>query len=608
MKSFNNRKAGVVLPVVAFAIFLVGVIAAALFQYVASQRRTIYAFSLYERCRLAAQSAIEQEKYETQTACAAYFRHFSSITGFQSWFNSWGTSSIGMAGYENQLSQDTVIDGCHVRVQIPEKPSNPKNRYEFNVTFVATATIESPVAGPSVTRTVTEVVRFGLKRSKVFDYAYFVNNYGWFQGGGCTANGDIRANGDMNLDSLSYVNGDAYAAKSTALGASGIISIDGGTTTRHRSISDYWNNAPTTARPTDPADRQQKIGWTMGYDGDSKLLSRQEELEMPYLGQLEGYRELAREQHGTIKQGGKTIIDAVYSGAGPSGVEDAADKGCIVLIGTSSNPLQINGPVVVDKDVVIGGVVTGQGAIYAGRNIHIIQNVTYKNGPSWSHPDSDPEATAERNSQKDLLSLAAKGNIVLGNYTQESGSSWLGSVKNYITNPFVKPYVVDESDIDIGYGSSGNLTFPGNYTANDGLQKYKLTTTTTRERVYNQYTRRWEYKTVTTTTHGSEPSKYYESLIGNTAFSGLTHSTITRVDAALYNNHAVMGKIGQCQFNGALVCRDEAIIYTTSVVFNWDIRLGSESKDSEGMENFIYLPMTLIAPYTISWKVTKEEP
>ena len=80
------------------------------------------------------------------------------------------------------------------------------------------------------------------------------------------------------------------------------------------------------------------------------------------------------------------------------------------------------------------------------------------------------------------------------------------------------------------------------------------------------------------------------------------------MDAALYNNHAVMGKIGQCQFNGALVCRDEAIIYTTSVVFNWDIRLGSESKDSEGMENFIYLPMTLIAPYTISWKVTKEEP
>ena len=46
-----------------------------------------------------------------------------------------------------------------------------------------------------------ERIRFALMRSRVFDNAYFVNNYGWFQGSAITANGDVRANGNLYLDS-----------------------------------------------------------------------------------------------------------------------------------------------------------------------------------------------------------------------------------------------------------------------------------------------------------------------------------------------------------------------------------------------------------------------
>jgi len=71
----------------------------------------------------------------------------------------------------------------------------------------------------------------------------------------------------------------------------------------------------------------------------------------------------------------------------------------------------------------------------------------------------------------------------------------------------------------------------------------------------------------------------------------------------LYNNHATMGRVGQCQFNGALVCRDEGIIYNRSVQFNWDIRLGSTSPD--GINFFIFLPMSPATPRGIEWQEVK---
>ena len=62
--------------------------------------------------------------------------------------------------------------------------------------------------------------RFALMRSRVFDNAYFVNNYGWFQGSSITANGDVRANGNLYLDSGCTVNGDVrFKSLQVELGA-----------------------------------------------------------------------------------------------------------------------------------------------------------------------------------------------------------------------------------------------------------------------------------------------------------------------------------------------------------------------------------------------------
>jgi hypothetical protein len=281
---------------------------------------------------------------------------------------------------------------------------------------------------------------------------------------------------------------------------------------------------------------------------------------------------------GTLKQSGVTLVDATFSGTGPSGLATGADKGCIVLDGTSS-PIVLDGPVVIDGDVIIKGSITGQGTIYSGRNIHIVGNITYVNPPSWPKPDANPNQTLQNNASKDLVGLIAKGNVVLGTYTN---AAWLSAVKKYITTPFVKPYACDPTDAAIGYPA----TFPGNYTALDSGKKIVYT--------YNNTTKKWSLS--------STPAdrKYYESAVGDKIIGDTAQAAaITRIDAVLYNNHAIMGKIGACQFNGSVISRDEGIIYASSVTFNWDIRLGSSSPD--GKSFFIELPTVPADPRVLSW-------
>ena len=49
-----------------------------------------------------------------------------------------------------------------------------------------------------------------------------------------------------------------------------------------------------------------------------------------------------------------------------------------------------------------------------------------------------------------------------------------------------------------------------------------------------------------------------------------------------------------------MVCRDEALIYIRSVQFNWDIRLGSYSRDAVNIP--LYLPVSPAMPRVIAWQ------
>jgi len=118
-----------------------------------------------------------------------------------------------------------------------------------------------------------------------------------------------------------------------------------------------------------------------------------------------------------------TMVSGVVSGIGP------VHNGNLVLIGTPDSPIVIDKDVYVEGDVVIKGVVKGRGAIYAGRNIYIAGNLTYANPPSKPGQGvcagiSDPNECARRNIRagRDELRLAARGNTIVGDYTERDAA------------------------------------------------------------------------------------------------------------------------------------------------------------------------------------------
>jgi len=436
--------------------------------------------------------------------------------------------------------------------------------YSVNITNVSSVgedrdvTLECIATVNNVPKTITVVIRYGSRPAEVFDYSYFINNFGWFWGNTITSQGDIRSNGDFSFGSYTPdVNGDIYASENAALGANGDIIG----TNDHDSISDYRSDADSTARPTNPtADGAGDYEYPYGYDGESEKFTQQPVVNMPYLGDLDYYKTQAISEGGTITRCGVTLVDNVLD-----------DN--IVLVGTDACPIEINGPVVVAKDVLIKGVVKGQGTIFSGRNTHIIGNITYENPPAWAKPDTDPNATDAQNASKDFLGLATKGNVVIGNYTS-SNWSW---IKNYLKPPFTQGYATDSSDDCLGYDSDGNsgngYWFNGNYTALDGGQKLD----------------------------GSD-RRFYESSYDDEYFSGIADkfSKITQIDAVTYTNHAVTGRVGQLTMNGSFVSRDEAIGYSGHLTINYDVR----ARLAQVADRF-YLPRQLDVPRTRFFQVSE---
>lgn len=121
---------------------------------------------------------------------------------------------------------------------------------------------------------------------------------------------------------------------------------------------------------------------------------------------------------------GQTLNPTTLVSAAVGGIS-RVHNGNLVLIGTPANPIVIDKDIYVSGDVVIKGVVRGRGAIYAGRNLYIAGNVTYQNPPSKPGQgvcagETDPDRCARLNiaSGRDELRLAARSNIIVGDYTE----------------------------------------------------------------------------------------------------------------------------------------------------------------------------------------------
>jgi hypothetical protein len=185
---------------------------------------------------------------------------------------------------------------------------------------------------------------------------------------------------------------------------------------------------------------------------------------------------------------------------------------------------------------------------------------------------------------KDLVGLAAKGNIIVGDYTSPAFKTQV--LPNLQPGPSSKtqPYVVDPTDVDLGYntGDVENLCkgqfpcFEGDYTVQDKDGLLEGTQTDGDKRLF------------------------YESTLGDLEFKSLVNSlgnmptTTLQIDAVLYTNHAMAGfspATTATVFNGSRVARDDGFIMSGPLRLNHDIRLLDGAFSPK-----IVLPMSISRP------------
>ena len=552
----------------ALMLLLIGMLVAGSFLFISRQSHpAVVQWMRYDQALLSAQTALEKVKsnlYENFSVQHQMSHSWSDLDWVVAHAASFGTngslaSILGPAvhsDYSNAVIVATVASGGVVG-------STPEERVVF-VTNRVTATFGE------VTRTIEEVIRYTLNRSSVFDHAYFINNFGWFYGVDCVVNGDIRSNYDVELRSRDLIlNGHSYAA--------GVNDINkpyqtwSWTTYKNNSFSSFF-------RPTSHVDLNAKNDASLfefGYD-DSDTHDHQLQLDMPYIGNLNDYCYYAEANNGTVQVGGAVVVSNVFSGTGPSGVAGAPDQGCIVLEGTQADPIVIDGPVVIDGDVVIKGYFTGQGTIYAGRNIHVIGDLIAVNAPQWQHPDTTAnfaDNTLPDNLAADFVGLCAKGSIVIGDYR---ASGFVNGITPYLKPPFTSEYPVTATDVDIGYvsyASGGTNYFNGNYTQTFGTKCGSVAT--------NGVARR-----------------YYESSLSDSDFGSYNPvAYVGRIDAVIYNNHLTTGRFAaNSMVNGGIICRDEALLPNGRIYMNWDARVALDDEFRP------FLPMGLGPAETIQWR------
>lgn len=521
----------------------------------------------YDECLLAAQSALEKVKLDIYQGFREEHMQNRSWDDL-GWIVDHAPDFCATGTVDHVLGAGVLVGrdylAAEVDVAVSSGPVIGISAEEREV--VVTNRVTASWGG--ISRIIEEVVRYRLNRSSVFDYVYFINNFGWFYGVDCVVNGDIRSNYDVELKSRDLVlNGHTYAAGVNDLKRP--YQSWSWETYRYNSLSDYF-------RPLYHVDaNKHNVGsiYDWGYD-DSGRHNYVSELDMPYIGTLGDYRVYAQEQHGTVTNSSGVVISNVYSGAGPSGIDGAADQGCVHLKGTQSDPIVIDGPVVVEGDLIIEGYYTGQGTLYAGRNIHVIGDLVALESSHWDHPDTATNFYGETlpdNLDRDFMGLVARGSVVLGDPDD------LSSYQSYFKPPFTDEYEVLATDADIGYVSytqDGASYFDGDYTASSGVRCDSSNSSNAVARCF------------------------FDPSVSSAMMQSFSPATrINRLDAFIYNNHLTVGQFGsQSMINGGVICRDEALIPAGRVYLNWDPRVSMDNDFTP------FLPLELGPAETISWR------
>jgi hypothetical protein len=149
---------------------------------------------------------------------------------------------------------------------------------------------------------------------------------------------------------------------------------------------------------------------------------------------------VARDAHGAIQSGivyvsnpGAVIstqaqLDRAFAQGNATNLPSVT-TGNVILSGTPSNPIVINGTIAIDGDVVIQGWVKGTGAIMASGNVYVPGDLRYLDGHTYldgdlpGHPTGPLTFGVAQDGTQNTLGLAAGGNLLLGDYLRPESAS-----------------------------------------------------------------------------------------------------------------------------------------------------------------------------------------
>jgi len=382
--------------------------------------------------------------------------------------------------------------------------------------------------------------------SQVFDYEYFLNNWGWWWGNTITGNGDNRANWDFDFRDNPTVNG--------SLVANGEIQSNG--------------------NPIDPLTGTPPFHGTAGADPTLYVHSGAPRLAMPNLLDLNYYKTKAENAHGKLYVGTNLVVDAYH---------DNTNKSGLYLVGTSNAPINVVGPVLIPGDVVLKGVITGVGTLYVGKNLYLAGDVTYKNGPDSSTAPSGMTATnrdawvkSAIDNHKDLVAFAVRESIFGGNPNSED---WKGNC--FDTASYGLKNVGEESHLGKdGIAHTPDDNTPYLDTDNNGVPDsawYDADGDGVIDGAYN-YANDIQFSDARAAAIAYYPTNDDGSC---QSFDGVASNNMNTINGVYYCNHAIAMRLANsnARFFGSLICRNEAIVFNSSLRFTYDSRIHSRYSD-----------------------------
>jgi len=397
--------------------------------------------------------------------------------------------------------------------------------------------------------------------SQIFDYEYFLNNWGWWWGSSITGDGGNRSNWDFDFRDNPTVNG--------------LILANGSIQENELSV--------------DPLSGIMPFGGSAGADPVDMVHSGAPRLAMPNLSSISNYITTAA---------ANTVTNGIWIGPNQVvfGVQTNGSQPGIYLVGTDANPIVISNTVVVPGDVVIKGKVTGHGTLYVGGSLYIAGDLTYKNGPDWTTAPETMAATnrdawVANNQSADLVAFGVRGNVFVGDVTSTDWINWCYYPSWGLAN------VGDESHLGadgIAGTPDDNIPFlhaDGTYSTwydadGDGVMEGNANYATD---INMDIVRAARIAGYPTNTDGTV-----------SAYSSVATDNLSQLDGVFYTNHSFAARFGGASsvVHGTVVTRNDDIVYNNTCTFIYDSRI--HSRYNNNPNRFINLGLPVAGPLAVS--------